>query len=550
MTVDKEDPPPKETDPLISKADGAPQGLDWDLGISHWILDLKEKAGYELLVILFFSQHLGRGVIDSLSANSANYIYKLYHVPATQVQIYDGIRNLPWALKPITGLVSDLCPIAGYNKAPYMAMVSVLGSAAFACVGVVPTSSLPIVAVVAMFFIQAMQLSTNDLLTEAKYAEKIRQVPSIGPGILTFVWIGMNVGGLIGTLFAGGVVEHHPKLPYVISACASVMILAPLMMGFMKETPMTDEELVEHRRRFAKEGEACFLSVMMFLSVATLTVCGLITGDPTVNAYAAIGVMCVMLAAVSLVLTPVIAKFTVFSMLQPALTLSTSGAGFYFFVDSPIEYPEGPHFTPFFYTSVVGTVGQVVSILGVMCYQRYLSTWRYRPLFIVANVVFTVVALLDVIVYTRANLSLGIPDHIFVLGTSVVQQLIFQWQWMPQVVLLSYLCPPGMEATMYALLAGCHNLGVAMSSTVGSFLLKSLDCEPNGSPNESAQFKNLWIASAISTVLPLITILLLINLVPDGRQGESLIEDSERTATEGSLWRRWRGLDTGTSSQV
>ena len=28
---------------------------------------------------------------------------------------------LPWALKPILGLLSDLFPICGYNKAPYLA---------------------------------------------------------------------------------------------------------------------------------------------------------------------------------------------------------------------------------------------------------------------------------------------------------------------------------------------------------------------------------------------------------------------------------------------
>ena len=33
---------------------------------------------------------------------------------------------------------------------------------------------------------------------------------------------------------------------------------------------------------------------------------------------------------------------------------------------------------------------------------------------------------------------------------------------------MSQLCPRGMEATMFALLAGCHNLGATISSNFGA----------------------------------------------------------------------------------
>ncbi len=45
---------------------------------------------------------------------------------------------------------------------------------------------------------------------------------------------------------------------------------------------------------------------------------------------------------------------------------------------------------------------------------------------------------------------------------------------MPGVVILSQLCPPGMEATMYALLAGCHNLGNSISANLGAYMLQLL----------------------------------------------------------------------------
>ena len=35
-----------------------------------------------------------------------------------------------------------------------------------------------------------------------------------------------------------------------------------------------------------------------------------------------------------------------------------------------------------------------------------------------------------------------------------------------------------MEATLYALLAGCHNLGNSISDYFGAFVLESLGCTP------------------------------------------------------------------------
>merc|ERR1719343_1808523 len=109
---------------------------------------------------------------------------------------------------------------------------------------------------------------------------------------------------------------------------------------------------------------------------------------------------------------------------------------------------------------------------------------------------------------------------------------------MPQVVIMSYFCPKGMEATMYALLAGCHNLGNTIASNCGAYMLDWLGVKPSGAVNESHQFENLWKASAVSTALPLITILLLFRLIPSARQSEKLPDEKHTEATTGSIWQQ------------
>merc|ERR1719456_1663493 len=100
--------------------------------------------------------------------------------------------------------------------------------------------------------------------------------------------------------------------------------------------------------------------------------------------------------------------------------------------------------------------------------------------------------------FSRFNLAIGIPDHYMVIGATVSESLIAQWQWMPSVVILSYLCPKGLEATMYALLAGCANFGQIVAGDLGALMLQWLQCDPRGALGESPAFDNLWIAALIS----------------------------------------------------
>ena len=39
-------------------------------------------------------------------------------VPASHMGVYGGVIGLPWALKPVIGVMSDCFPIFGYAKVP------------------------------------------------------------------------------------------------------------------------------------------------------------------------------------------------------------------------------------------------------------------------------------------------------------------------------------------------------------------------------------------------------------------------------------------------
>eukprot|EP00959_Pyramimonas_sp_CCMP1952_P273215 5710985-Pyramimonas_sp.AAC.1 len=113
---------------------------------------------------------------------------------------------------------------------------------------------------------------------------------------------------------------------------------------------------------------------------------------------------------------------------------------------------------------------------------------------------------------------------------------------MPGVVLISHMCPRGMEAIMFANLAGCHNLGYTASINLGAWMLESLQIQPAGVAGERHQFDNLWVASMVSTLLPLVLVVFVPWFIPNKLSTEPIFEDQDAiSATGGSLLRQLTG---------
>lgn len=92
---------------------------------------------------------------------------------------------------------------------------------------------------------------------------------------------------------------------------------------------------------------------------------------------------------------------------------------------------------------------------------------------------------------------------------------------------------------MFALLAGCANIGSTIADYVGAYVLEVLHVHPTGAVGEGVQFQNLWKCSCIATMLPSLTILLIPHLIPQAKQTDRLILDNPTSATAGSPLSNW-----------
>lgn len=149
-------------------------------------------------------------------------------------------------------------------------------------------------------------------------------------------------------------------------------------------------------------------------------------------------------------------------------------------------------------------------------------TW-YRRAFWTTTVLQVTAAIVDIAIVERWNRRAGISDKVFyLLGDTIIQEVVLMLDWMPAIVLTSKLCPTGVESTVYALLAGFQNFGASVASSLG---VLALDIGGIKTPTDKpCDFTNLTLLIIIGhVVLPLLTIPLTFWLIPNAKMTDDLI---------------------------
>merc|ERR1719160_1664844 len=121
-------------------------------GVMEFFRGLTEDYGWKLLVMLFFAQHLTKGFVYAFTSSGMDFVMKEYHTTGPDLQTYKAFILLPWGMKPIWGLLSDVFPIFGYRKIPYMVFGTFAGIAGLAYVGFSLVPSVPLVTIVVALF--------------------------------------------------------------------------------------------------------------------------------------------------------------------------------------------------------------------------------------------------------------------------------------------------------------------------------------------------------------------------------------------------------------
>ncbi|NJR67196.1 MAG: folate/biopterin family MFS transporter, partial [Leptolyngbyaceae cyanobacterium CRU_2_3] len=147
----------------------------------------------------------------------------------------------------------------------------------------------------------------------------------------------------------------------------------------------------------------------------------------------------------------------------------------------------------------VRLVTSLASLLGIWVFQRFLKSIPMRVMFGWSTVVSASLGMTTLLLVTHLNRAIGIDDHWFSLGDSLVLTVMGQIAFMPVLILAARLCPPGIEATLFALLMSIYNSAGFLSYELGAWLMHGLGVT-------EANFDRLWLLVVITnltTLLPL-----------------------------------------------
>jgi len=361
-----------------------------------------------------------------------------------QVSALMGIAALPWMIKPVFGFISDGLPIFGYRRRPYLILSGFLGAASWVALATVVHTAWAATLAIAL---SSLSVAVSDVIVDSLVVERAREESVSAAGSLqSLCWGSSALGGLLTAYFSGSLLQRFDTHT-IFAITASFPLIVSAVAGMIAEARVSakpDWSVVKHQLgqlHQAVTQKAIWLpTAFLFLWQAT----------------------------------------------------PTADSAFFYFTTNELGFqPE--------FLGRVRLVTSVASLLGIWLFQRFFKEVPFRTFFGWTTLLSAVLGMSMLLLVTHANRALGIDDHWFSLGDSLILTVMGQIAYMPVLVLAARLCPAGVEATLFALLMSITNLAGLVSYELGAVLMHWLGIT-------ETNFSALWLLVLItnlSTLLPL-----------------------------------------------
>ena len=373
-----------------------------------------------------------------------------------QMGALTGIAAIPWIIKPLFGFLSDGLPLFGYRRRSYLILSGLLGSLSWLVLATMVNS---VWGVTLTLLVTSLSVAVSDVIADSVVVERAQQESMSKAGSLqSLTWGTAALGGLITAYFSGLLLEQiSARTIFAITACFPLLVsFSAFLIGEEKPaSPSLKNPLANTKNQLQQLGQ-------------------------TIRQKS--------------ILLP-----TIFIFLWQA-TPSADSAFFYFTTNELGFEPE--------FLGRVRLVTSLAGLIGIGLYQKFLKTIPFRPMLGWCTIISCLLGFTSLILVTHSNRAIGIDDHWFSLGDSLVLTVIGQVAFMPVLVLSARLCPKGIEATLFALLMSIWNLAGLTSQELGALLTHWLGV----TETNFDYLAPLIIITNLTTLLPL----LLLNWLPAG----------------------------------
>lgn len=439
---------------------------------TYWLKNLREfvetrilfgnKLTPELFAIL--TVYFVQGILGLARLAVSFFLKDDLMLSPAQVSALMGIAAIPWITKPVIGFLSDGKPIFGYRRRSYLFLSGILGAIAWLSLATIVNN---LTGAIIAILCTSLSVAISDVIVDSVVVERAKSESVAKLGSLQSVTWGFSaIGGLITAYFSGSLLQQFSNAQvFLITACFPLLVVG--IAGLIIEKPVIEKEDIINFPEQIKQIWQTFKQ--------------------------------------KTILYPVI--FVFLWQMTPS-----ADSAFFFFSTNELG------FTPEF-LGRIRLITSLASLMGVWCYQQWLKQISFRVMLGWSVVLSSLLGMTSLILVTHFNRQLGIDDHWFSLGDSLILTVMGQIAFMPVLVLSARLCPEGIEASFFALLMSIWNLGGLLSQELGALLTHWLGVT-------ETNFDNLWLLLVItnlSTLLPLPLLKLLPNDDPQSHiQRENL----------------------------
>jgi folate/biopterin transporter len=417
-------------------------------GLARIKASLTEKVFFgnepsaELIAILLV--YFVQGILGLARLAVSFFLKDELGLSPAQVSALVGIAALPWMIKPLFGFISDGLPILGYRRRPYLILSGLLGVLSWVSLATIVQSAWAATLAIAL---GSLSVAFSDVIVDSLVVERARgESLSTAGSLQSLCWGASALGGILTAYFSGSLLTSFSTRT-VFAITATFPLIVSLVAWMITESRVTE------RMNWA------------------------IVSDQLGQLRQAVSQKSIWLP-------------TAFVFLWHAMP--TTESAFFFFATNELGFEAE-------FLGRISLVTSLASFAGIWLFQRFLKTVPFRVIFGWSIVISALLGMTTLLLVTHTNRALGIDDRWFSMGDSLVLTVMGRIAYMPILVLAARLCPPGIEATFFALLMSIVNLAGLLSQESGALLMHWLGVSENNFSNLAL----LVVITNLSALLPL-----------------------------------------------
>lgn len=341
------------------------------------------------------------------------YLMEDKAMPPPAMAALMGIISIPWCFKPLIGLFSDMVPIFGLHRKPYIIIGLVISGLSW---WIMPYTDdgMGLMLFMGSFGICVADVACDCLLVAAARDEKNEEKGNVQ----SWAWGLRAAGGLLASIV--GPISYNnvgAELTFCITGC--IPILFATSIPILKEERQSASEVKKPSDNPLRKLFEAFRNPKIWQPALFIIIVNITPGYGTVLAY---------------------------------------------FFERILK------FTPYNFAAL-DIAGSVSAIVGTVLYKKYLTKVPLRTLFFWTLLTAWSLRWMHLVLITRLLPQI---DMAFAIGESIALTLVAQAILLPTVVMVASITPKGIEGSLYATMMSLSNLSSVVSTEWGSLMAESM----------------------------------------------------------------------------